>query len=584
MRDQSIETEIVGPLEQAPIKEVVDIQDELNRAKEVLAEVRSVGNSVIVISDDDNVEMKSQANSAINFVEEGKGPVEQEDMEIVEIFFEPNSQKDLTEKFYDTNTSGYNQICSEGRAENTRMLGRIGRRSASVSITSEDQSDGDFAPGRRKPRAASPQVPLNRNRNPPKRVTIQLPVPSAPPPKPNSRVRVLKPKPRYLVDVPVIKVSLGLEPNSKKKLRSIYYEHKLEGKPFFKYGEYSGQIDHKIPSFFYSDETKFSYMLVPETFMTTDDPSMFISMYEKNYTHDEDIPLDNAGPKISFNRETGIFEQNVHGEIPHKARTWAATKGIVFPKTVSARSSGHAFLRTMVDLLVVDNLNILCRNIRDAKVTCVIVDVGSKYASVSTLLSHMADYLGKVVYYLPVRPMDEGYDRTYKRNNHYEAMVDQNLVKLPLYEGYIQDLNVEEYITSFNMQLPFLQAHYLCFDVLYYLADWQPPSEALLYYVGMNFPFIPGKYLLPFGEGTFEIKTNYGNEAAKEEYLDYMDGTDPSVGLQTVCMKPAGADKFYSHNNVHFPNPERSFCFGAGSMYSGVCEGRDLDLRVIPMH
>lgn len=72
---------------------------------------------------------------------------------------------------------------------------------------------------------------------------------------------------------------------------------------------------------------------------------------------------------------------------------------------------------------------------------------------------------------------------------------------------------------------------YLCHDVHYYLDTWHPyynKRNDSLNIAGGNFPFIPGKYKLPFRNGSF------------------------SVGAEgMITMKARGSDTIYNHKNLY---------------------------------
>lgn len=45
----------------------------------------------------------------------------------------------------------------------------------------------------------------------------------------------------------------------------------------------------------------------------------------------------------------------------------------------------------------------------------------------------------------------------------------------------------------------------MIFDSHYYLHGWRPRADSHVYTVGANFFPVPGHYILPFGEGRYQV-------------------------------------------------------------------------------
>lgn len=112
-----------------------------------------------------------------------------------------------------------------------------------------------------------------------------------------------------------------------------------------------------------------------------------------------------------------------------------------------------------------------------------------------------------------------------------------------MFKGTIQDWEATE---AYDRAVDRGRLAYVNTDVCYYLGDWSPKAQRehdTIYSCGANFPDVPGKYLLPFREGSFVIQNG------------------------RVMMTTRGSSVSYEHPLVHFQEPTKVIDFGWYTMF-----------------
>jgi len=112
-----------------------------------------------------------------------------------------------------------------------------------------------------------------------------------------------------------------------------------------------------------------------------------------------DAPQRSEGKKPSMSWNGRKVITNINGRMPTSFTQIAAHWGLDINKSdlvnISSECGGHATLRTVIDILHAQNLNIMLRNIQEASSThteepskpILIVDLGSKFGAMSNLFS-----------------------------------------------------------------------------------------------------------------------------------------------------------------------------------------------------
>lgn len=167
------------------------------------------------------------------------------------------------------------------------------------------------------------------------------------------------------------------------------------------------------------------------------------------------------------------------------------------------------------------------------------------------------------VHYQPVRPRVDPYDVNYysKQLQAYQNEVIRqghrlsSIRRLPVHVGYVQEWEkgVQNATESFA---------YLLFDCHYYLQGWQPLIQGEVFLVGGEFHSLPGRYILPMFEGTYEVTAERKN------------GVDKAM----MTMYTSSSGTSYMHPLVHVSQPQFRMDYGYYAHLAHQCHSTQLKI------
>lgn len=150
-----------------------------------------------------------------------------------------------------------------------------------------------------------------------------------------------------------------------------------------------------------------------------------------------------------------------------------------------------------------------------------------------------------------VRPNTEAYDREYYSSNHDKAL---NAVWFPGHPDHEYIIGkIEDHDLAYDHRVIYCMS-----DVHYYLYGWNPTNQKdkdWFVCTGNNFSHLPGRVVLPFGEGIVTV-----------------------TGDARIIMNTRGSALHYIHDHVKLCNPTAAYDFGFFQIAMSCGHPRDFKL------